>query len=98
MSEGKPTYPVAASVATGALVDWIHDLPGGAGLLQGAMALHIAGNWGGVEDPEHNDENLLTGGQLLSVWQIAGRKVWVISDPPDEHGARVVTALFPEDY
>jgi len=64
---------------------------------------HASGDWGDVcpEDKRANEEALVSGARLFSVYRLADRsKLWVITDATiDEHGARpVTTLLLPDDY
>jgi hypothetical protein len=58
---------------------------------------HLAGDWGEVnaEDWRANEESLLRGERLLSVYRMSnGTKFWIIT----EWDRSVPTFLLPEDY
>ena len=58
---------------------------------------HIAGDWGDVnaEDWRANEESLLRGERLLSVYRMSnGTKFWIIT----EWDRSVTTFLLPEEY
>lgn len=58
---------------------------------------HLAGDWGQVnaEDWRANEESLLRGERLLSVYRMSnGAKFWIIT----EWDRSVTTFLLPEDY
>ena len=62
-----------------------------------ALRRHAAGDWGDVDahDRAANDEALMSGGRLLSVYQsAAGITFWVIT----EADRSVTTVLLPDDY
>lgn len=57
---------------------------------------HVCGDWGDLcpEDMQANDEALLTGGRLLSVFGSGQHRFWIIT----EWDRSVTTVLLPEDY
>jgi hypothetical protein len=62
-----------------------------------AIGRHQSGDWGDVcaEDRKANDESLVDGTRILSVYQAAnGTKFWLIT----EADRSVTTVLLPEDY
>ena len=63
---------------------------------------HASGNWGSVnaEDWRLNDEALLDGGRLFSVYRtLKGIKLWVITEAADDDGTRSSTCLLtPNEY
>jgi hypothetical protein len=62
-----------------------------------AIQRHQAGDWGnvGAHDREANDQALVEGARILSVYHAAnGTKFWLIT----EAGRSVTTVLLPEDY
>ena len=62
-----------------------------------ALRRHASGDWGTLdrEDWQANDQALLEGGRLLSVYDSSDeRKFWIIT----EADRSVTTVLFPEDY
>ena len=57
---------------------------------------HSRGDWGDIdaEDQGLNDQALVTGDRLLSVYPIAeGVTVWVITEAADEEGQRPATTI-----
>lgn len=60
------------------------------------VARHLRGDWGTVDehDAAVNDEELRSGGQLLSAFTERGLKLWVITDS----GHETTTVLLPDDY
>jgi len=63
---------------------------------------HQRGDWGlvDIEDAETNDNALLTGARLMSVYRLAdGTDLWVITEAVDTSGQRsATTLLLPDDY
>ena len=61
-----------------------------------ALARHQAEDWGDVcdEDRQANDAALKDGSRILSVYQFADTKFWIIT----EADRSVTTVLLPEDY
>jgi hypothetical protein len=57
---------------------------------------HERGDWGEVcaSDAALNDEALLVGNRTLSVYTVAGRKIYITT----EWDRSVTTLLFPEEY
>jgi hypothetical protein len=60
-------------------------------------------NWGECceSDIEMNDQALETGDMILGNYDVPSspeNKLWVIADPADQDGKRVVTVLFPSEY
>jgi hypothetical protein len=63
---------------------------------------HSRGDWGEVdaEDWQANDQALLDGSRLLSVYRtLRGIPIWVITEAADDDGHRALTTiLLPEEY
>lgn len=57
---------------------------------------HMRGDWGDVpsEDAEANRYAIVVGARILSSYQIAGERVWIIT----EADRSVTTLLFPSEY
>lgn len=58
---------------------------------------HSLGDWGDVcpdEDKELNDEALVNGGRLMSVYEHDNSKYWIIT----EADRSLTTILLPEEY
>ena len=68
----------------------------GSGALARVLEAHAKGQWGdvGEEDAELNDEALQHGARLLSVYNIDGANVWVIT----EADRLQTTVLTPDEY
>ena len=66
-----------------------------------ALDRHIQGDWGFVdaEDERANNNALLDGSQLLSVYNFGDRTLWIISDREISSGRRpTTTLLLPSEY
>ena len=57
---------------------------------------HVRGDWGDVppEDGLANERAVKEGSRILSSYEVAGRKVWLIT----EADRSVTTLLFPSEY
>jgi hypothetical protein len=57
---------------------------------------HMTGDWGDIcrEDRQSNEDGLLNGDRLLSVYTVDGEKLWVIT----ESDRSVTTVLLPDEY
>lgn len=65
--------------------------------MQLALQRHVTGDWGdvGKEDREANEQALLNGTRLLSIYRSSkGVKFWIIT----EADRSATTVLLPEDY
>lgn len=61
------------------------------------VSRHVAGDWGDLcdEDRQANDDGLLHGERLLSVYTTAkGDKIWIVT----ESNRSVTTILLPDEY
>ncbi len=60
------------------------------------LARHVSGDWGelGAEDKRLNDQALLRGLRILSAYDLAGGRVWIIT----EHDRSATTILLPSEY
>lgn len=60
------------------------------------LGRHQCGDWGSVpdEDAQENDFSVLNGFRLLSRYEIAGERVWIIT----EADRSSTTLLFPNEY
>lgn len=89
-------FPLGKVVATPGALDAIAcscQMP------QQFIDLHAAGNWGDINDDEHdrkaNEDGLINEGRLMSAYTTAnGTKIWVIT----EWDRSVTTILLPTDY
>lgn len=61
------------------------------------LARHLAGDWGevGAEDVQANEAALQTGARLLSVYTVAGVKLFVITEAEPR---AVTTILLADEY
>jgi hypothetical protein len=63
---------------------------------------HAQGDWGEVveEDAQANNQALIDGSRLLSVYRTAkGAKIWIITEAADDTNQRLATTiLLPEEY
>jgi len=87
-----PLFPVGRLVSTPAALDAIAPAE-----MESTLNRHIVGDWGEVdeEDRRANDESLLTGLRLLSVYStVNGRPFWIIT----EADRSATTILLPSDY
>lgn len=65
--------------------------------MQPALQRHVTGDWGevGKQDGEANEQALLNGTRLLSIYRSSkGVKFWIIT----EADRSATTVLLPEDY
>ncbi len=65
-------------------------------ILRAALVRHASGDWGDIceEDRELNDEATELGNRVLSVYNVDGEKLWIIT----EADRSVTTFLLPEEY
>ena len=93
MTPSEPVrVPLGRTVATPAALGVLSQSD-----LVAALRHHAAGDWGEVDahDQAANDEALMSGSRLLSVYQsAAGITFWVIT----EADRSVTTVLLPDDY
>ncbi|MGL5472653.1 MAG: hypothetical protein ACRDCT_31470 [Shewanella sp.] len=64
--------------------------------LRQLIAQHIKGQWGDVCDADKhaNDQALMQGGRLMSAYQLADERIWIIT----EADRSVTTVLLPSEY
>ena len=57
---------------------------------------HLCGDWGTVcsDDARENDRSVLNGSRVLSAYDIASERIWIIT----EWDRSVTTLLFPSEY
>ena len=60
------------------------------------VSRHRCGDWGNVceEDALTNDESVLDGFRILSIYELDGKTIWIIT----EADRSVTTVLFPIEY
>lgn len=87
-----PKFELGQLVATpNALANVSHEE------IQTSLSRHVRGDWGDCcpDDTAANDNALLEGSRLLSVYHTANQtKYWIIT----EWNRSVTTVLLPEDY
>lgn len=62
---------------------------------------HCHGDYGQLdeEDRQANDNALIDGGRILSVYVLEGKRIYVITDAADDKGVRhTTTILFAREY
>jgi hypothetical protein len=62
---------------------------------------HCHGEYGQLDDEDHkaNDDALIHGGRILSVYVVEGERIYAITDAVDARGLRqTTTILFPSEY
>ena len=88
-----PLFPLGQIVATrGVLTHLEHE-----GITADAyLNRHVRGDWGDVppEDAEMNRYAILVGARIMSSYEIADKRVWIIT----EADRSVTTLLFPDEY
>ena len=86
-------FPLGQVVATRGVVDHLMQHLIGPGSY---LSRHARGDWGlvPVEDAKANDLALINGTRILSAYDIAGERVWIIT----EADRSVTTLLFPREY
>lgn len=64
--------------------------------LRELIAQHVQGQWGNVcdVDKQSNDQALMQGGRLMSVYKLADERIWIIT----EADRSVTTVLLPSEY
>jgi hypothetical protein len=89
-------FALGQVVMTRGVAALIEGQPGLHGALLELLSCHVSGDWGNVcpEDWEANDAALAGGGRLLSVYELAARKIWIIT----EWDRSATTVLFPDEY
>jgi len=86
-------FPLGRIVATAGVLQLFNSQ---ANVLTGLLARHQSGDWGQLsnEDWEANDQAIAEGWRILSVYRVAGIKVWIIT----EADRSTTTLLLPEEY
>lgn len=87
----QPKFPLGRVVATANALAAIEKKDIHRGLL-----LHASGDWGDIcdEDRAANEEALILGNRLLSVYHFGAKPFWIIT----EADRSATTVLLPEDY
>src|ERR1039458_8204209 len=89
----RPLFPIGRVVATpGVLRHFVEHGIDPAPYIR----RHQCGDWGDVppEDARENELSVLNGFRVLSAYEIAGERVWIIT----EADRSVTTLLFPSEY
>lgn len=88
-----PRFPIGQLLITPAALDCLEQA--GVSVFD-LLARHVAGDWGDVcaEDAQLNDDALRFGNRLLSVYHVAGVKLFCIS----EADRSATTLLLSEQY
>lgn len=89
----RPLFQLGRVVATRGVLD--HLLASGVDPLPYVLR-HQGGDWGDIpaEDAGANDRAVINGGRIMSAYDIAGRRCWIIT----EADRAVTTILFPSEY
>lgn len=89
----KRKFPMGQLVATLAVIELMRKESIS---LEELFALHVAGNWGGVSEATRTDNEraLGGGGRLVSIHEVAGRRVWIVTEADRTR----TTALLPEEF
>lgn len=91
-------FPLGQTFATPAVQTYLADHGVSALAL---LSRHARGDWGVVckDDRAVNDNALKDGSRLLSVYDVAGERIWVITEAESFPGHRASTCiLFPREY
>ena len=91
-SSAKPKFSLGQLVATPGVLEVVPREE-----ITRALNRHICGDWGdvGEEDREANEQALVNGLRLLSVYaSTSGTKFWIIT----EHDRSSTTVLLPSEY
>jgi len=95
----KPRFSLGKVVATPGAVEALQE--SGQSPFE-FVARHARCDWGDVcpDDAAANDQSLIDGSRLLSVYRTSkGEKLWIITEADDDRGNRTsTTILLPEDY
>lgn len=61
---------------------------------------HFQGDWGEADEDCKliNDEALLDGGSLMSVYEVSGETIWVITDGRNSGSLVITTVMRPQEY
>src|SRR4051812_40064828 len=88
----RPLFPLGRLAATRGVLD--HLVANGVDPLPYVLR-HQCGDWGDVpaEDSGANDRAVINGGRVISAYDIAGRRCWIIT----EANRAVTTILFPSE-
>lgn len=89
-------FELGQTVVTRAVADWMEGNIAHQAAINNIIYRHASGDWGevGLQDKLGNDDALIHGDRLLSVYTIEDTKFWVIT----EADRSATTVLFPSDY
>lgn len=96
--EGKSLFSLGQVYATPAVLAYLEKHAIYPSALLGP---HCHGEYGQLddEDCQANDDALIHGGRILSVYVVEGERIYAITDAADELGVRqATTLLFPREY
>ena len=87
-------FPLGRLVATPGAMELLRSVDGD--LLPNLLERHQSGDWGDVppEDARENEFSVRYGFRVLSSYQVAGEKLWVIT----ERDRSATTLLLPSEY
>jgi hypothetical protein len=87
-------FPLGCLVATPGAMELLRGV--GEDLLPTLLERHQSGYWGDVlpEDARENELSVRHGFRVLSSYQVAGEKLWVIT----ERDRSITTLLLPSEY
>jgi hypothetical protein len=93
LETGKPLFSLGMIVATRGVLAHLDRRAINA---QGYLMRHVTGDWGDVpqEDAESNRDAVKYGARILSAYDMAGERVWIIT----EADRSSTTLLFPSEY
>lgn len=94
---GKPLFHPGVIVVTPGAAEVLRHAAGPEPIVALALVFrHVCGEWGEVdaEDARANDRAVKDGSRILSVYRVAGHKLWVIT----EADRSVTTILTPDEY
>ena len=90
---GQPLFSLGMIVATRSVLTHLDRHAINA---QGYLKRHVTGDWGDIpqEDAETNRDAVKYGARILSAYDLAGERVWIIT----EADRSSTTLLFPSEY
>jgi hypothetical protein len=89
---GQPLFALGRVVATPGV---LRQLCAANYLPSTFLSRHQHGQWGNLdeEDCKQNDRAVIDGSRILSAYEVAGEKVYVITEAVDDAGNRTTTTL-----
>jgi hypothetical protein len=91
----KPLFNPGREVMTASVSEWSAEGDKYSKVLA-CLKRHLTGDWGNVsfQDQQGNDEALIHGDRLHSVYTVADKTLWIITEGKRD----ITTILFPSDY